>query len=186
MYKALSVVTTLVMVFNVCMFTTGCSQASFDKNMKVVQSEVPAAVALGQSILTLSGDSAATPFLTAVGNAAATDLPILQAAIDAYFANKSSGTKNAIFAVVTKLAGAVNTQVLAANKVLDPKTEADALQKLAAFSVVVNGFQLVLAPFFNSSASARQQFQEVQPFSPREAQEQMAEAYGYTLGQLGL
>lgn len=186
MYKALTVVMSCVLALTSCIFNTGCSQSKFDSTVKVIQSEIQPAANLAAAIAQLANDPAVAPFANAIAAAGGSDLAAVSNAVDAYFANRSSGNKQAIFSAVQSLVGAVNAQLLAANKVLDPKSQAKALQELAAFSLVISGFEVALAPFFNQTVKAKADFEKVQPFIPRDAQEQMAEAYGYNLGQLGL
>lgn len=187
MKKAYSVVLSLLLVFTACAVETGCTSNQFNTVLNTISTQLPAAEALAQNIATLANDPVLSPFVTTIGNAAAADLPILQAAISTYQASSSTGKKQAIFDLVSALATGINAQVLAANKVANPSTQADALKQIAAIAAVVNGFQLVLAPFFNgkttSAMNARATYESVSAYIPRQEKEKVARSYGYSLAE---
>jgi hypothetical protein len=187
-FKALASFAAMALLVTTCTSTTGCSAAKFDSTVSVIEKQIPAAEALAQDVATLASDPSIGTFAIEIGTAASVDLPALTNAISAYKANKTASTKAAIFAVLTSFQSSVNAQLLAANRVVDAGSQKSALAKLAAFALVVNGLELALAPFFNGPAavSAKAEFQQVQPFIPRDAQEQIAEVYGYKLGDFGL
>lgn len=175
-----------VVVLTSCLFTIGCSSSQFDSALSTVSSELPAAVALAGDVGTLVGSAKLGPEFVKFSAAAAADLPAVKAAIGAYQSNKTAGAKQAIFAAVNVLVAEVNANFLAANTVSNQQSQQAVLQKMAAFSAVVNAFQLALAPFFNSTAKAKGDFRQVQPYIARGEQEQAAAVYGYSLEDLGL
>ncbi len=187
--KTLSPVMALVLAFSTCLINTGCSDAKFDSTVKTIENEIPAAVALGADLATLTNDAQLKPILATAGSIAGTDLPIIATSINAYFNDKTASTKAAVFAAVTTLTTGINAQVLAANKIVNAASQQAALLKLAAFAAVVNGMQLVLAPFFNSSRligpiGPQIPFSAVDASIPAAQQEKVAKAYGYTLEDL--
>lgn len=186
MFKALSVVMSLLMVFSLCVFETGCTSSQLDSTIATINQQLPAAVAEAGAIGVLISNSQVGPEFQKFATAASADAKAAQDAAVAYLANKASGTKQALFSAFSAFAQDVNAQFLAANTVENQKSQQAILTKMAAFVAVVNGFQLILAPFFNKQVQAKSDFRTVQPFIPRAEQEQVAQSYGYTLGQLGL
>jgi len=184
--KAYSVVLSLLMVFSLCVFETGCTSSQFDSTLATINNQLPAALALAEDIAALVNAQGMDPNIVKVGAVASTDLPVFQKAVSAYLASKSSGTKAAVFAAITSFSSNFNSAFLAANTVSNQKSQQAILTKFAAFAAVVNGFQLVLAPFFNQTVKAKADFQQVQPYIPRDVQEATAEQYGYTMDQLGM
>lgn len=159
-------------------YVAGCSQGQFDKTVTIINEQLPAAVALGQDLAALLNTPALGPEFEKLAGVVSADLPAFQQAVSAYVANKNSGTKNAIFSAVESLVGQVNAGFLQLNTVNNQKTQQAILTKVAAFAATVNGFQLVLAPFFNKSVQALNDYHTVAPFIPREVQQATARRYG--------
>lgn len=184
--KSSCAVLSALLVMSLCVFETGCTKAQFDGVVATVNTQLPAVESLAVDIAALTGDQQVASVTASVAGAISADLPGVQAAVSAYLANKTSGTKNAIFATVSALATSINAQVLQANKVLNPQSQQSVLRQIAAVAAVVNGMQLALAPFFNKTVQAKADFLQVQPYIPRSDVDQVAKVYGYSAADIGL
>src|ERR1700744_2971138 len=97
MQRAYSLVLSLLLVFASCTFETACTSSQFNKTVGTIQMQLPAAIALGQDIAVLVGKPGMDPAFAKVGLALSADLDAVSSAVNAYFGNENSGTKNAIF-----------------------------------------------------------------------------------------
>lgn len=186
MKAAYSCVFSVVLVFSLCLVETGCTSDQFNNVLTTIQTQLPAAEALAQDIAVFANDPQIGTIAVAVGNIGATDLPIIQSTIAAVKQNASAGNKAKVFAAVNTAIAALTPQTLAANKVTNSQSQQSLLKKIAALQAVISGFEIALAPFFNKTAQAKADFQQVQPYIPRELEEQMAAGYGVTLDALGI
>lgn len=184
--RACSTTLATLMVLSLCAFDTGCSQTQFDKDVAVIQAQIPAAENFAVDLANLIKDPVVAAAAQKIGTAINVDLPNFKAVVAAYVANKTTSTKAAIFASIQTFVADINAGVLAANGITNPSSQAALLAKLNAFGVLINGMELLLSPFFNSVVKAKADFRSIQPYVPRDLQEATAERFGYTLGQLGL
>lgn len=184
--KTLSVIGVLALSVLLTLTVVGCNSAQFNKVVTIVNQQLPAVVALGEDIAILVSKPSLGPEFVKIGNIISADLPVFQRAVSAYVANKSTSTKQAIFAAVQSFTSDVNAQFLAVNTIENQNSQQAVLTKLAVFTASVNAFELVLAPFFNGQAQAKADFQKVQPYINRDIQQAVAANYGTTLEAWGL
>lgn len=184
MKKAYSVVMSLVLVMGLVSFSTGCTSNQFNNTIATISAEIPTAITLAEDIETLVGTSSGDAVWAKITSLTSNDLPLFQQAVNTYIANKTAGTKAAIFATFNTVKNDVNATVLAANGITNPASQKSALDKLAALGIVVNAIALLLAPFFNGVAAAKAEWQQMAPYFNRRDVVQEAERLGYSESDL--
>lgn len=178
MKKAYSVVMSLVLCVSLVGMEAACSSSQVQNVLNTINTQLPIIQSTVASISSLTNDPKLSAVLQEVETAYAADAPLLSAAITAY--NSGSGKLAGVIAASEVLASSINAQVLAANKVVSPGSEKQALVALAVVAAAVNGFALSLSAF-GKSKTASASYQAVAPFIPQAEKEKVAQSYGYTL-----
>ena len=159
-----------------------CSNSQTINVVNTIAAQLPVYLTAASNIATVAGDPALAAVFQQVSSIAQTDYPIIQAAVKAYQTNQTSGNFNALVAAVNTAASQINAQVLQANKIADPKTEAVALASLSAFALVVNGMAIALAGVNKSSTPAATAaligYDDVKGYLSQKDIEQTAAVYG--------
>jgi hypothetical protein len=179
MWKAFSPVLSVLMCMSLCVFNTGCSSSQIEKTVNIVMAESGVALQAAAAFAELRHDPALTVFFDSVYSAAVTDLPLVKAAGAAWIANKSAGNLAALSAAVNTLASEVNSQVLAANKVVTTDSQKSSLAALQLFAATVNGMSVALVGV-SASMLLPDDYHEVLALTSRSTQEQVAKTYGVT------
>ncbi len=169
MKKAYSVVLSVLMCMGLCVFNTGCSSAQTAKTVNIVAAEAEVALQSAAAFARLGNDPTLGAFFESVYSAAVVDLPLIKDAAAAWTANKSAGNLSALSAAVNTLAGEVNAQVLAANKVANTDSEKKVLSALLLFSATINGMAAALSGV-SAKLALPAGYHEVLALTPRSTQ----------------
>src|ERR1035438_569183 len=188
MKQAYSVVMSLLLVMGLLTFSTGCGKVTAPQVISIIESQLPADLTLAANIAKLTGNSQLVAVFNQISTIAGTDLPLVQAAVAAYKANKTTGNLNALAAAVSTLANTLTPQVLAANRLVSTNAEAIAVAVVAGLSLAINGWAIALANAGAKTAQLPNQndLRELAKIAGRDQVGRVAIVYGVTPEQLGL